>query len=85
MEFIHFRYEVDLVNNIIMIIGIILLVAGIIGLTVKNFNIVPAFITNNLRYIIIIGIIAVCFSFLGFLGLIAGGIISLLIVFGGVL
>jgi len=72
-------------NNIIIILGIMLLLAGILGLTVKNFNIVPAFITNNLRYIVIGGIILSLFGFLGFLGLIAGAIISLLIVFGGVL
>lgn len=71
-------------NNIAMIVGVMLLIAGMLGLTVKNFGIIPAFITDNLRYIVIGGVILALFGFLGFMGLIAGGIISLIIVFGGV-
>lgn len=73
-------------SNWLVIIGVILLIVGIIGLTVKGLfsSIIPSFITDNVRYILIGGIVLTMLGFLGFIGLIAGAVISALIVFGGV-
>ena len=74
-------------GNWLVIIGVMLLIVGVIGLTVKGMfsAIIPSFITDNLRYILIGGILAICMGFLGFIGLIIGAVISALIVFGGVI
>ena len=74
-------------RNMLFTLGVILLIVGLMGLTIKNSTyafLIPGFVNEYIRYIIIGGVMLTLFGLAGFIGVIIGGILSLLIVFGGV-
>lgn len=69
-------------NQTLLIIGVVLLIIGIIALQLK-WDIMPSVIKDNVRYILIIGFLIVGYSLAGFMGLIAGAVLSAIMVLGG--
>ena len=75
-------------RNIIILIGVILLIVGVLAL-VNNTGLlstlIPTIVSQNVRYIIVIGIAMILFGYLGLMGLLVSLVIGVLVVLGGVI